>query len=397
MKKAWQTAVQYLRLRLKILPARKLFFPQNRYTMEFEIKISQDYTGQIAESVPLAFDIIHRNGMEISQENGAKTISWQKHLIKGVTYKFSYEFQGPEESPQFYLAGPLKLEADSSVIPHPMRDPELEAGTLDSRLRGNDNESGNDNGSGNDNEESVVSGQSSNVAFQEARAWQLANDAQYNCTWNTGSGTWETAGNWNNCNGTYPANGADTYTATIDNASAAVTTGATAVTIDSLTVGGTNTSSLTLSFNLTVLGDVAISGNGAVSAGSTTMTVGGSWSNAGTFTAGTSTITFNTTTTGKTISGNLTGSSAFNLVVFDGSSSCTRTSAACWTIQDAMEVTDTGNPALDLKNGHLTLGNGTGDNLEVDGYFYVAYTPNQSAAFDTITNLAQGDSITIDI
>src|SRR3989344_7867716 len=272
-----------------------------------------------------------------------------------------------------------------------MRDPELEAGTLDSRLRGNDY------GSGNDNEESVVSGQSSNVAFQEARAWQLANDAQYNCTWNTGSGTWETAGNWNNCNGTYPANGADTYTATIDNASAAVTTGATAVTIDSLTVGGTNTSSLTLSFNLTITGDVTISGNGTVSAGSTTLTVGGSWNNPGTFTAGTSTITFNTTTTGKTISGNLTGSSAFNLVVFNGSSSCTRTSAACWTVQDAMEVTGTGATVFDVQNGHLTLGNGTGDDLEVDGGFKVANTANQSAAFDTISTLAQGNSITIDV
>jgi len=221
-------------------------YPANRYTMEFEIESLNDFSGQIKESVPLSFDVIHRDGMEIFQENGAKTLSWQNDLIKGVNYKFSYEFQGPEESPQFYLAGPLKLEADSSVIPHSMRDPELEAGTLDSRLRGNDN------GSGNDNEESVVSGQSSNVAFQEARAWQLANDAQYNCTWNTGSGTWETAGNWSNCNGTYPANGADTYTATIDNASAVVTTGATAVTIDSLTVGGTNTSSLTLSFKFTI-------------------------------------------------------------------------------------------------------------------------------------------------
>src|SRR3972149_9412031 len=105
--------------------------------MEFEVTISQDYTGQIAESVPLAFDIIHRDGMEISQENGSKIISWQKHLIKGVTYKFSYEFQGPADSPQFYLMGPLKLASS------------------DQRL-----------------------------AFSEQRQWQLANDAQYNCTWN---------------------------------------------------------------------------------------------------------------------------------------------------------------------------------------------------------------------
>jgi len=333
-------------------------YPQNRYEMEFEISSSEDYIGSIKEVVPLSFDLIHRDGMEISQENGVKTISWQKHLIKGVNYKFSYEFQGPAESPQFYLLGPLRLVANA---PRSGQAPE-------------------------------------DVVFEEKRAWQLANDAQYNCTWNTGSGTWERAENWSNCNSTYPNNGGgNTYTATIDNSSAVVTTGATAVTIDSLTVGGTNTSSLTLSFSLTVAGDVTINSNGTISAGTTNLTVGGSWSNSGTFTAVYSLVTFNTTSTGKTISGNLTGTSAFYQVQFDGSSSCTRTSAACWTIQDAMEVTGTAGTVLDLRKGHLTLGNGNGDNLEVDGSFRVATAANQAAAFDTITTLAEGSSITIDI
>ena len=127
------------------------------------------------------------------------------------------------------------------------------------------------------------------------------------------------------------------------------------------------------------------------------VTVSGSYHNVGTATWSTYTTTFDSTTTGQYLSGTLTGSSAFYSVVFNGSSSCTRTSAACWTIQSAMEVTSTGATALDLQNGHLTLGDGTGDNLEVDGGFKVANTANQSAAFDTITTLAQGDSITIDI
>jgi hypothetical protein len=62
-----------------------------------------------------------------------------------------------------------------------------------------------------------------------------------------------------------------------------------------------------------------------------------------------------------------------------------------------MEVTSTGTSALDLQNGHLALGDGTGDNLEVDGGFKVAVAAGQSAAFDTITTLTEGDSITIDI
>src|SRR3989344_1572998 len=127
------------------------------------------------------------------------------------------------------------------------------------------------------------------------------------------------------------------------------------------------------------------------------VTVSGSYHNVGTTTWSTYTITFDSTTTGQYLSGTLTGSSAFYSVVFNGSSSCTRTSAACWTIQDAMEVTSTAATALDVQNGHLTLGNGTGDDLEVDGGFKVAVTADQAAAFDTITTLAQGDSITIDV
>ncbi|MDB5229164.1 MAG: hypothetical protein JWN78_3357, partial [Bacteroidota bacterium] len=46
--------------------------------------------------------------------------------------------------------------------------------------------------------------------------------------------------------------------------------------------------------------------------------VGGSWTNQGTFSAGTATVTFNSTTTGKTLTGNLSGSSKFYNLTFNG-------------------------------------------------------------------------------
>ena len=71
----------------------------------------------------------------------------------------------------------------------------------------------------------------------------------------------------------------------------------------------TNASSISLSSDLTVSNNFTIlanSGNNSFSAGSHTIYVGGNWANGDTFTANTSTVTFNDATKTSTISGNTT-------------------------------------------------------------------------------------------
>ncbi len=70
--------------------------------------------------------------------------------------------------------------------------------------------------------------------------------------------------------------------------------------------------------SITVLGTLTNSA-GILDASNLDITIGGNWSNSGTFTAGSGTVTFNSTATGKTISGTLTGTSKFNNLTFNGS------------------------------------------------------------------------------
>ncbi len=74
--------------------------------------------------------------------------------------------------------------------------------------------------------------------------------------------------------------------------------------------------------NVLAAGDFTISsattGTNTVTAPSSTLTLGGSFTNNGAFTNNSGTVLFNSTTTGKTIGGSLTGANAFNILTFNG-------------------------------------------------------------------------------
>ena len=93
-----------------------------------------------------------------------------------------------------------------------------------------------------------------------------------------------------------------------------------AIAIFNLTINATNsptgrldTNNLTLSNNVTISG-----GTLDAATNNKNITVGGNWSNSGTFSAGTATVTFNSTVAVKTIAGTLTGTSKFNKLTFNG-------------------------------------------------------------------------------
>lgn len=166
----------------------------------------------------------------------------------------------------------------------------------------------------------------------------------------------------------------------------------------SLTVGHNldigNGSTLTVAAN-TNNPTVAVSGNMTINSsttwtnGSGSLAIGGSYANSGTYTAGTGTVTFNSTASGKTLSGTMNGSSAFYKLAFSGT-------GGAWTIQDPIIVTHDATDTLNITAGTVTLGNGTGDNLEVRGGLLIGATANQTATLQTAA-IAIGGTITIDI
>jgi hypothetical protein len=120
---------------------------------------------------------------------------------------------------------------------------------------------------------------------------------------------------------------------------------------DTLTIGNAGDSNITTLTNvdndrILDIASVAITTKGAlIASDSVGMTVSGSWTNSGTFTSSDGTITFDDTVGGKTLSGTMTGGSAFGAITFDGVS-------GGWSINSALRAT--GN--FNLTNGSLTQG-----------------------------------------
>ena len=83
-------------------------YPIESYEMRFRIKANQDFTGEIAESVPESFVINSQEGKQILIGD-KKRIIWGVDIARGDSVELSYVFDAPNESPQFYLLGPLQV------------------------------------------------------------------------------------------------------------------------------------------------------------------------------------------------------------------------------------------------------------------------------------------------
>ena len=137
-----------------------------------------------------------------------------------------------------------------------------------------------------------------------------------------------------------PASGTVSYT--IDQATGNLTT-------NNLTLGGAGNATFTVAgidTQVDVNGDVTIgTGDTFIATEVNGMTVGGSWTNSGTFTNSTSQVVFDATTTGKTIT---SGGSPFSAVSFSGV-------GGGWTLQDNITVAN----ALTIANGDLNASSRT--------------------------------------
>ncbi|MFA5746917.1 MAG: heparin lyase I family protein, partial [Candidatus Paceibacterota bacterium] len=172
----------------------------------------------------------------------------------------------------------------------------------------------------------------------------------------------------------YDNNAAPTYTL-------AAAAGQTLTINNNLTVGSglnlLNVTGATYNPTIDVNGSVSIIANSAfIAPTSSPFTVGGSWTNTGTFTHSTSTVTFDATSESKTIS---TGGSPFYTLTFNGS-------GGGWTLNDAATTTNT----LNVTAGTLTWGDGNGDNLVTGATTTIA----NGAVMQSKQDLAQGSTMT---
>lgn len=103
-------------------------FPKNEYPVVFDIVANQDFKGQIIEEVPESFEIAEENqgnweGLgewkefdEVKAGEKSKTLIWNVDIRKGKKIKLGYAYDAPDESPQFWLLGPLQFVKKNKVI-----------------------------------------------------------------------------------------------------------------------------------------------------------------------------------------------------------------------------------------------------------------------------------------
>lgn len=89
--------------------------PEANYAMKIRIKANEDYEGIVKETVPKSFVILS------SEYQTVKTNEDQELLIPlkakaGETFEFTYTFDAPDVSPEFFLLGPLKASVGDKAI-----------------------------------------------------------------------------------------------------------------------------------------------------------------------------------------------------------------------------------------------------------------------------------------
>ena len=135
-----------------------------------------------------------------------------------------------------------------------------------------------------------------------------------------------------------------------------------------------------------------VEGNSTIGSGTTfkspgsgqSFTLAGSYANNGSFVHNTGTVTFDATSTGKTLAGSMTGSNAFNNLTFNGS-------GGAWSFSaNAQTATNTGN--VTISNGSVTAPSGT---LTVGGNFTNTATFLHNTATLEFSATALGKTIAV--
>jgi hypothetical protein len=182
-------------------------YPFGPSPMEITVKFNEDFKGTVTETVPGSFEVKNpslrlspdgREGPKAGTVTKTKqkqqisplpagegqgegvseqTISWQGSWSAGDTAVFSYIYDAPDVSPEFFLMGPLVLRPH----PQPFSSLEEKGDVCVGCSVGASVTEQNTNTNKNTNNSPLLrkgEGQGVRSEWQEARSWQLANDAQ---------------------------------------------------------------------------------------------------------------------------------------------------------------------------------------------------------------------------
>lgn len=143
---------------------------------------------------------------------------------------------------------------------------------------------------------------------------------------------------------------------------------------------------LIVTSNLTASRNVSIGSGTTLNASSLTFTVGGNFANSGTFTAGTSTVVFDTAGTAATVSGSNTFN---NLTCITAGKSITFTAGTTQTISGALTLTGSAGSYVTLRSSS----NGSYWNIAPNGTRSVSYADVKDSNNTTVTAISPTNSV----
>lgn len=95
-------------------------YPVEDYDMNITLHAQQDFSGVIHEDVPLEFKLVQHASQRpynvTTLDDQTQRLSWELSLQAGDVIELNYRFDAPDISPEFYLLGPLRLEADQKSV-----------------------------------------------------------------------------------------------------------------------------------------------------------------------------------------------------------------------------------------------------------------------------------------
>jgi hypothetical protein len=82
--------------------------------MTIDITFGSTVSGMVVERLPEGFELVsvEPDGIVVQNNDGTKSIRWRGEWQAGDTATFTYDYDAPDVSPQFYLLGPLRILTD---------------------------------------------------------------------------------------------------------------------------------------------------------------------------------------------------------------------------------------------------------------------------------------------
>ncbi len=84
-------------------------YPILPYKMKLEIKANINLKGTVKEYLPASFKVTESSAFKIKKQGSFQTLTWNKTFKKGTRKVLEYIYDAPDQSPQFYLLGPLEI------------------------------------------------------------------------------------------------------------------------------------------------------------------------------------------------------------------------------------------------------------------------------------------------